>query len=362
MMAGHQMTSTPTTTSLRIAIGILAHNEEHRIEAMLQSLFTQTIFDRENQTRLNIECVQLICVPNGCSDQTAVIALRLFETYPVGASAPEVRELPVAGKAAAWNAFVHELSDPIADYIILMDSDISFHDEFVLEKLITRLEHDPTALVATDRPIKAIKSKTSLSIKDRASLAASAQVAGDNSISGQLYCGRAQELKKIWMPPALPVEDGFLAAMILTDGFTTDRRIGTIVRVTDAMHFYDTHEDISGFLRHERRIIAGSVINSWLFQLLWEAGKNGHVGQFIKDQNARNPQWFEQYVDQEASKRRLWVIPAHFMFKRLASLKGQSLVTQLKRAPIAFVSTGLSLIACAQANQTLKMSRANHFW
>ena len=354
------MTSMPR---LRVSIGLLAHNEGRRIEKMLRSLFGQTIFQSESQSRLNIESVQLVCVANGCSDNTSAVALRLFEIYPAnGSLMSEVKELSIAGKAAAWNAFVHNFSDAAADYLILMDSDISFENEFVIEKLIARLGHDAAALVATDRPIKAIKNKGSLTIRDRASLAASAQVAGDNSISGQLYCGRAKELRKIWMPPALPVEDGFLAAMILTDGFTTDRRIGTIVRVTDAMHFYDTHDDVSGFLRHERRIIAGSVINSLLFRLLWDQGKRGHVGQYIKEQNQRDSQWFEQFIAEEIAKKHFWVVPTHFMFKRLASLKGQSLISKLKRAPIALASTSLSLIACAQANQILKASRASHFW
>ena len=74
------------------------------------------------------------------------------------------------------------------------------------------------------------------------------------------------------MPLALPVEDGFLAAMISTDGFTIFRRPGSIVQVSSALHYYDDHNGISEFLRHESRIIVGSVINAWLFRVLWEKG------------------------------------------------------------------------------------------
>jgi hypothetical protein len=199
-------------------------------------------------------------------------------------------------------------------------------------------------------------------MKDRASLSASEQSPKDNAISGQLYCARAAELRRIWMPTALPVEDGFLAAMVYTAGFTVEQRPGTISRVVDAVHYYDVHEDITGFLRHERRIVVGSVINAWLFSLLWEMGSQGHVGRFIERKNVTDPTWLDGLISQEVRRQGLWVIPSGFMFKRLHTLRGQPPVTFMKRLPIALVSTILQLIACMLANRTLRRSGASHFW
>ncbi len=164
------------------------------------------------------------------------------------------------------------------------------------------------------------------------------------------------------MPPSLPVEDGFLAAMIFTNGFTVQERPGSIVRVRDAVHYYETHVGVLGFLRHERRIIVGSVVNSLLFGLLWKAGRDGHVGRFIEQENVRDPLWLDRFIETEISKRRFWVVPSHFLLKRLTPLRGMPVMVVIKRAPFALVSTALTLLACIQANSTLRSTRANYFW
>lgn len=349
---------------LRVSIGVLAHNEEAGIRAMLASLFGQTIFDDGHCARLGLRSVELVCVPNGCTDGTEVEIRRAFaETAVGGRCRRDVHVCSRAGKAAAWNAFIHEAADPAADYVILADADIEFDGPDVIEKLLLRLERDACAVVATDRPIKALrKTRARLSLKDRVSLRASEQAATEDAISGQLYCARASELRKIWMPYALPVEDGFLAAMVVTDGFSLPRRPGLIVRVDDAAHYFASHEDVAGFLRHERRIIVGSVINAWLFKLLWEKGASGHVGSFIARENARDPEWVDGYIRQQVATRSWWKIPKPFLWKRFSALRGQPLRARLVRAPIALLGTALTLLVCVQANATLKQTQASRFW
>ena len=137
--------------------------------------------------------------------------------------------------------------------------------------------------MATDTPLKALTSDpASLSMADRASVAASGQASKEGVLCGQLYCARADALRKIWLPPALPVEDGFLGAMIKTSGFTSADDFGRIAWVSTARHFFRTHRSVGGYLAHEARIIAGSTINSWLFAVLWEKGREGHAGAFVE--------------------------------------------------------------------------------
>lgn len=349
---------------LRVSIGVLAHNEQAGIGAMLASLFAQTIFDDAHCARLGLRSVELVCVPNGCTDGTEAEIRRAFAENAVGSRCRRaVHVCGRAGKAAAWNTFIHEAADPAADYFILADADIEFDGPDVIEKLLLRLERDELAVVATDRPIKAFrKNRASLSLKDRVSLRASEQATTEDAISGQLYCARATELRKIWMPFALPVEDGFLAAMVVTDGFSRPRRSGLVVRVNDAAHYFDSHEDVAGFLRHERRIIVGSVINAWLFQLLWERGASGHVGSFIARENARDPDWVDGYIRQHIASRSWWKIPRPFLWKRFSALRGQPLRARLMQAPIALLGTALTLVVCVQANATLKQAQASRFW
>ena len=59
-----------------ISIGVLAWNEEEAIGTTLQSLFQQSLFAQLKQRSLRCE---VICVVNGCTDQTPVIAAKIFQ-------------------------------------------------------------------------------------------------------------------------------------------------------------------------------------------------------------------------------------------------------------------------------------------
>ena len=131
----------------------------------------------------------------------------------------------------------------------------------------------------------------------------------------------AETLRRIWLPQGLPVEDGFIAAMLVTDGFTRQPDARAIGFVGDASHYYEPVTDVAGFVRHEARIIVGSVINAWLFTILWEAGKQGHTGAFIRHRNAENPHWVEDICAQEKAARGGWLVPRTFMSWRFAPLR-----------------------------------------
>jgi cellulose synthase/poly-beta-1,6-N-acetylglucosamine synthase-like glycosyltransferase len=66
-----------------------------------------------------------ICLANGCTDRTPEVA-REFAANLAEHVSFRVVELPEPGKSRTWNRFVHELSDPNTDYLILMDADIVF--------------------------------------------------------------------------------------------------------------------------------------------------------------------------------------------------------------------------------------------
>ena len=347
---------------MKIAVGLLAHNEEEGIQRTLHSLLSQTVFDACVRMRLGIESIQVACLANGCVDKTSLRIREVFGGRPVDNHLSlEVHDIAEPGKSRSWNIFVHSVSDRGAKYLILLDADIELGTNELLEQLVWYLEGHPDIVVATDRPVKLIRKKRVQSVKERVSLQASDQLETAGSISGQLYCGRAYELRKIWMPPALPVEDGFLAAMIATRGFTAAESEKYIAQIPDAFHYYEVHETISEFLRHETRIVVGGVINSWLYRLLWERGKEGHVGAYIRDQNEQYPGWLDDLVREQVSKAR-WLVPLHFVIKRLAPLKGQPFVTKLKMSPVAILATLMEIVVCVRANRVLKRSRSVHFW
>ncbi|MBR0725040.1 glycosyltransferase family 2 protein [Bradyrhizobium manausense] len=346
---------------MEIAIGLLAHNEERRIAKTLGSLFHQSIFGTECRQRLGVTGIEVICVPNGCTDQTAAQIGRFAdELGQDGETSLKCCEIAEPGKSRAWNAFVHLFSTNTAKYLILVDADIEFGSDEVLERVLLYMEEHPHVVASTDRPVKLVASKSRLSLQDRLSIAASNQVVTDGRLSGQFYCGRADELRRIWMPVSLPVEDGFIAAMILTDGFSTAERSGLIAQVPGVFHYYDTHETIRQFIRHECRIVLGSTINAWLFGVLWERGKSGHVGEFIRRANEDDPNWLEQLV--AARSKRFWLIPGDFVFKRLRALRGRKWRSKLTMLPLALGATFVQLFVCFRANSLLRNGTGTRFW
>lgn len=347
---------------MRLSLGIFAHNEEQNIRTTIESLFGQSLFKPAAQGDLDLCSIEILCLANGCTDRTVQVAQ---EYSPEAASKINYRvlEISAGGKSRTWNAFVHALSDPAADFLILMDADIVFERDDVLEQLLRRLLADPHAYVATDTPVKEFTRATeNLSLADRGSLAASEQKSNIGVLCGQLYCARSEALRLIWLPPELPVEDGYLAAMLTTSGFTSPTDLSRIAWVPTARHFFRTHRSLRGYIAHEARIIVGSTINSWVFSLLWKAGQKGHAGAFVQTQNAADPAWLSRLIEQKVRAGGAWLIPAHFMLWRLEPLKGQSLPRMVRRAPIALAATALNLVACARANAILKRENAAAHW
>lgn len=347
---------------MRLSLGIFAHNEEQNIGPMLESLFEQSVLKQHGAVALGVSFVEILCLANGCSDQTVAVANDLGGKLPPHIDY-RVIDMPEPGKSRTWNAYVHSLSDRPADFLILMDADIEFAAADVLEQLVDALQANRHATIATDTPVKSFKRDgENLSLADRGSLAASGQKSLEGMLCGQLYCARATELRRIWLPPALPVEDGYLAAMVTTSGFTEPTDLSRIAWVPAARHFFRTHRSIGGFVAHEARIIVGSTINSWLFSMLWDWGKQGHVGTFIGQQNGVDAEWLSRLIDQKIEAGGGWLIPMHFILWRLAPLKGQSLAKKLRLAPVALAATALNFVACVRANSILKRKNAAAYW
>src|SRR5689334_4500360 len=98
-----------------ISIGVLAHNEAPRISETLTTLFAQDVFERID--------VEIVVVANGCTDSTATVARESIGTHKAVWShrgAARVEEITVAGKANAWNEFVHRYSSASASILVLM--------------------------------------------------------------------------------------------------------------------------------------------------------------------------------------------------------------------------------------------------
>src|ERR1700733_14993687 len=138
-----------------LSIGLLAHNEKANIESTLRSLFKQDVF----QTFFT----EIIIVANGCTDETATMARRSLEDHRAvwsNRGSARVEEIEIAGKANAWNQFVHKFSSSRASILILMDADIKISSANAISSMVRSLTNNPQAVVCADRPVKDIKIST----------------------------------------------------------------------------------------------------------------------------------------------------------------------------------------------------------
>src|SRR5260370_250597 len=99
----------PGPNAAYLSIGIIAWNEEQAIGATLDSLFQQSLFSHVKQRGQKCE---ILCVANGCTDNTAQVAAEVFShharEHPFReAFCGRVANVAERGKANALNQFVH---------------------------------------------------------------------------------------------------------------------------------------------------------------------------------------------------------------------------------------------------------------
>ncbi|MBD2690457.1 glycosyltransferase family 2 protein [Anabaena catenula] len=340
---------------MKISIGILAYNEVEEIAATLHSLFHQSIFQ---EAHANIE-IEVVVVPNGCTDDTAAIAQTTLQELKKSTQNPSVSwricNVEEAGKPNAWNLYVHQFSRPDADYMFLMDADIQFLESKTLYKMIQTLEQTPDAWVSVDKLVKDVALKPKKNLMEKLSVAVSGASGAKSAwICGQLYCGRTEILRKIWMPKGILVEDGFLWTMIVTDRLTSPEVLNRVVLADSASHVFEAYTQISSLLRHELRQVIGNTINYFIYTNL-QPGDNSSAdaGSLIKLKNEQDPLWLDKLITASVKKSGWWAIPNWLLIRRLQSLRNRPFQKAIWLFPVFFIAFFVDLILCLQANYQL---------
>lgn len=352
-----------------ISIGILAWNEADVIEATLTSLFAQTalhgpVGDVSGATW------EIIVVPNGCSDDTADRASRVLERLVTDTGRADiawaVRELSEAGKSNAWNRYVHDFSSPAAEMIVMIDADIEFGEAETISNSVAALLADSHAVVAVDQPLKDAVRKPRMSLLERLSVAASrATTGGAPAISGQFYCAYASALRQIWMPRGMPVEDGFLRAMIVTDCFRMPADDRRIIRAANASHYFETLMLPRAIFRHEVRLVIGNALNCYLTwdMLHFATDPEGPgAGVLIRNRMARDPRWYAVLIDNAIRNHGWWVLPRGMLFRRFSGARRNHGVGRLKWLVIAVAGFLFDLPVFLAANRKLKRGNGIGYW
>ena len=348
-----------------ISIGILAHNESQVICGMLRSLFAQSIF-REVNSR--IEQIEVIVVPNGCSDNTAALAQETLDELTSKQSASltwQVKELTTPGKSNAWNHYVHSLASVDADYLFLIDSDIEFIEAGTLESMLETLETDPETWVAVDLPVKDVALKQSKSLSEKLSVLASG-ISGNKAapgepawICGQLYCARAKILRQIWLPLNIINDDSFIYTNIVTEGLTTTVNPHRVIRAKEASHIFEAYTDLARLLRHEKWLIVGSAINELIYQ---DLQGTSDVALTIKARNETNARWVQELIDKQANHQGWWLIPNFILLRRFISLGQKPIYKALLLSPLVFCAFVVDAWLALRANLELHQGKGLGYW
>jgi len=346
-----------------VSIGVLAWNEAGSIATTLRSLFEQSIFQKVVERGDKIE---FICVPNGCSDDTAQVAADCFaQDVPAGLEGGltcVVKELQAPGKVNAWNEYIHRLADATADYFFLVDADISLCTPDTLWNMLRALEENPVAQVATDQPLKHVLFKEHKNLFDRISLSISGMTkAAPAQITGQLYCARGELLRRIWMPKGLVVEDGFLKQMVVSDLLSQPPDNNRVIRADDASHVFEAYTGIRDIFLNQKRQAIGHTVYVYLREYLQAHQADEDAGQLITRMSAEDNDWFLKVIN-ERTTGRWWVMHPGALMVRFRRLRNLSPIQAVLKFPVACLGFGMDVLVYLAANRALKTGGVKGIW
>ncbi len=322
---------------LCVDLGVFAHNEARGIAAMVARLKAQGALDGID--------LRVLVLANGCSDQTAMLAR---------AAGADVADLPEGGKSRTWNRFVHNLSRPQADLLIFCDADISFPDPDTLSRLIHGVAARPGLWVLNSQPVKDTALHGARTLVERLALRASGTLDDwKTAICGQLYVMPAARARAFHLPVGLPVEDGFLRAMVLTDSLHCPEDFSRIDGQEGARHVYASETTLRGLIRHQERIVIGSAINAALFAHLRGLGADARAVEIAR--LAEDPAALPGVLRARLPCRPHGFVPFHFLVKRLANAR-------LAKLPVVLLGFGFDAIVYARAQIRMARGTGAGFW
>jgi hypothetical protein len=344
---------------MKISIGILAHNESQTLPKTLDSLFQQSLL-QPHQPDWQIE---VICVPNGCRDRTADVACQHLRQLTADHQYPQVTwqvcELTQPGKPNAWNYYVHQLADPQADYIILMDADIWFSQAETLDYLVNLLEQEAEVWVAVDRPIKDVALKSRKNFIEHLSTFVS-ELSGNNNqvwLCGQLYCARGEVLRQIYLPSELSVDDGFLYEMVTTNCLRTAVQPDRIARAPQASHIFEAYTNLLQLIQHERWLVVSNITNSLIFEHCRQQSGEHAISNLLRKWDQQNPEWVSQLIRHKMQQQVGWIAPPAFLQRRFTNLRYKPLFLAFLLLPLALMAWILDMITLYSANRELAKVR-----
>jgi glycosyltransferase involved in cell wall biosynthesis len=356
-----------------ISVGILAHNEEKIISRTIGSLLKQSVFVSPEHTTDYLW--EIVVVPNGCTDNTHEVSEHVLtetlQNLPGSIITSRVRSLALAGKSNAWNEFIHNLAHPSTEVVVMIDADIEFGHPDTLKNAVECLLQNEKTRVVVDLPMNDLTRKPNPNLLELL-LAKASWIKFEGTspgIAGSFYCARASTLREIWMPVGLPGEDGFLAAMILTDCFRSIPNSARVIRAANASHYYEGLTSLRKIIQHEIRLVIGTTLNIYLcwYTLAFLTTPSGPgSGHLIRALNDEMPGWYDKMMASEIASRGLWVLPHGMLVgcvrNRFRGWRKRTLIHRTLELPMRLGAIVLDVVVLWIANRKLRKNIAVGYW
>ena len=341
-----------------VDIAIFAHNEAPRIATLIADLARQDIFGDQ-------ACdLRILILANGCTDGTAATSRHAIAGLDrVVAATFTVIDLPQGGKSRTGHRFIHEFSRPAADLLGFMDADIRLPRPDTLRRIVETMQTRPELKVFTSRPVKDLA-------HDRppkglvARLIASGGGGLTNwrtSVCGQLFVLRGDMARRIGLPIGLPVEDGFIRAMTLTDLLSAPQDLSRIDGDPEIFHIYESIQNLRELLHHQTRIVIGSAINAAIFQHIRKVAPTEPEAHRVLMQAGKDETWLTSLLRQELPRKPYGYVPFSFLTKRFHVYRSRE-KKGLRETAILIVGLGMDAVVWVMASLKMRAGAGSGFW
>lgn len=341
-----------------IDLGIFAHDEGQRIAGLLESLAGQDIW---GQGDIDLRALVLA---NGCRDDTVGRARAAVAMMPSAvASRVAVLDLPQGGKSRTGHRFIHELSRPTAEILCCMDADIRLPRPDLLRRMAAALRDRPGLRVFNSRPVKdTVHDPQALGLVARL-ISAGGGGLDDwrTAICGQLFMIRTEAARRIGLPAGLPVEDGFMRAMVLTDLLTGPEDLSRIDGDPELFHVYDSIRGLRELLRHQTRLVIGSAVNAALFARIRDEARDEPEAHALLMAAAADEGWIAATLRAQLPRRPFGYVPFQFLTKRLLRYRQQG-GPGLKPAAVAMAGSAMDAVVWLRASWQMRRGAGAGHW
>jgi hypothetical protein len=317
-----------------VDLGLFVRNEASGIVAMMQRLAEQDAWQEID--------LQVHVLAYGCSDDTAA------QAQWVAPDGFRVHDLPEAGKSQIWNRFVHDLSRRNADILVFCDADIGFPAPDYLTRLIAGLMVRPGLQLLDSRPVRDVPQGLVLRLIGASK---GGPQAWQTASCGQLYAMPASAARRNILPIGLPLVDGFLRAMVVTNRFTGSEDRAAIDRPADLVHLCPMVPGIARAIRSQTRLVVGSAVNAAVFRHLAAEGEVRLARELSRA--AADDSWLHDVLRRRLPRLPYVYVPLRFLFQRLTYAPHRLL--HPKRLGLALFGFGFDAIV--YLNAQIRMAR-----